>query len=378
MKEFEGVNRTAESKPYRPSYGVKGDAVEFLTNYFPVGLPDELVLHRYSISVDLDYDEGKQLPEPKNKKLKQIIGLTLENLQKSKLRLPIATDFKSILICGGMIPQDLWVRKIKYSHEDDGGISNDPRTYTVRIGKTSPVLEISELKKFLASTTAVAPLSDRESMIQALNIIFGHHAKSSRTISMIGGNKAFNNARQLAEKEALRDGLEAIRGYFLSVRLATFRTIVNVNVCHGAFYEAIKLPILIDHWTSNLAHWGQDGELKWHELETFLKGVKVKTNYLRDKNHNQVTQVRSIQSFASPKDGEGTNHRPKVVEYAAQPSKVSFYLDDEKDAKNVTKQGSKAMDNRNRPKDHYISVADFFKSDSPIFKSNPYPRLTVF
>ena len=376
VKMFEGVNRTAESKPYRPSYGVRGDAVEFRTNYFPVKLPDELVLYRYSITIDVEYDEGKQLPEPKNKKLKRIIRLMLENLQNSKVKMPIATDFKSTLVCGGMIPQSLWVTKITYFHEDDRGPSKDSRTYTIRIEETPPVLKISELKNFLASTTVIAPFSDRESMLQALNIIFGYHAKSSPMISMVGGNKGFNNAEnQHAEQQSLRNGFEAIRGYFLSVRLATFRTIVNVNVCHGAFYEAISLQELINHWAANPANREPNDDLKWHELETLLKGVKVKTNYLKDANRSQVTQVRSIKSFPSIKDGEGTIHPPHVQYYAAPPSGVLFYLDDEKDVKDVTKQISKTKDNKNRVKDKYISVAAFFKSSTPISESSPYPRL---
>ena len=376
---FEGVNRTAESKPYRPSYGLKGDAVEFWTNYFPVKLPDELVLHRYSITIDVEYDEGKQLPEPRNKKLRRIIKLLLERLDNPKLKLPIATDFKSTLVCGRMIPQNLWVTQIKYFHEDDRGARNDSRTYTVRIEETPPVLKISELKNFLASTTVIAPFSDRESILHALNIIFGHHAKSSPAINMVGGNKAFNNAKtqpQHAEQESLKDGLEAIRGYYLSVRLATFRTIVNVNVCHGAFYKALKLSALIDHWTANKVNRDQQGYSIWDKLETFLKGVKVKTNYLKDANRCQITQVRSIKSFASINDGKGTNHPPRVQYDAASPWRVLFYQDDEKDVKDVTKQTSKAKDKKNRVDKQYISVADFFKRSTPISYSSLCPRLT--
>ena len=375
VKSFEDVNRTAESKPYRPSYGLEGDAVEFWTNYFPVKLPDKMILHRYSITIDVEYDEGKQLPEPRNKKLRRIIRLLLENLDP-KLQLPIATDFKSTLVCGDIIPQRLWVTKIKYFHEDDRGASKDSRTYTIRIEETPPVLQMSELKSFLASTTITAPFSDRESMLHALNIIFGHHAKSSPAINMVGGNKAFKNPEtQHAERQSLEDGLEAIRGYFLSVRLATFRTIVNVNVCHGAFYKTLKLPSVIDDWTANSVNWEGDF-LKWDKLETFLKGVKVKTNYLKDANRSQVTQVRSIKSFASTKDGEGTNHPPKVQCDAAPPRGVLFYQDDEKDVRDVTKQMSKAKDNKNRANGKYISVAEFFKRSTPISYPCPHPRLT--
>ena len=364
VERFEDINRTAESKPYRPSYGSEGEAVEFWTNYFPVKLPDQMVLHRYSITIDVEYDEGKQLPEPRNKKLRRIIRLLLEKLNNSKLRLPIATDFKSTLVCGGMIPQSLWVTQIKYFHEDDRAASNDSRTYTIRIEETPPVLKILELKNFLASTTLVAPFSDRESILYALNIILGHHVKSSPTINMVGGNKAFNNAKtqpQHAEQESLKDGLEAIRGYYLSVRLATFRTIVNVNVCHGAFYKALNLSALIDHWTANKVNRDQQGYSIWGKLETFLKGVKVKTNYLKDANRCQITQVRSIKSFASINDGKGTNHPPRVEYDAASPWRVLFYQDDEKDVKDLTKQTSKAKDKKTGVDTKYISVADFLR-----------------
>ena len=376
LTRFQGVNRTAESKPCRPSYGIKDGTVEFLTNYFPITLPDGLVLHRYSITIDDEFDGGKQVPEPKNKKLKRIIRLMLDKLRLSELRIPIATDFKSTLICKGMIPQSLWVTKIRYFHEDDLGPSNDSRTWTVRIEETLPVLKISDLKNFLASTTVIPPFNDRDSMLQALNIIFGHHAKSNLTISMVGGNKGFNNdaKNKHTEQQSLKDGLEAIRGYFLSVRLATFRAIVNVNVCHGAFYKAIRLQDLIFDWSKNSANW--EGKwLKWQELETFLKGLKVKTNYLKDKYHRQVTQVRSIKSFATKKDGEGTKNPPRVQDYAAPPRWVSFYLDDEKNVEDVTKQSSKAKDSVKRAEDKYISVAKFFKNSTPISESSPSLRL---
>lgn len=371
MQKFGGINRTAESKPYRPSYGIKGDAVEFRTNYFPVKLPDELVLYRYSINIDVDYDKGKQLPEPKNKKLKRIIRLLVDQLENSKLRVPIATDFKSTLVCGGKIPQSLWVTEIKYSHEDDHGTRNGSRTYTVRIEETSPLLTMSELKTFLASTTVIAPFSHRESMLQALNIIFGHHAKSNPIVSIIGGNKAFNNGNnKLAEKVALGAGLEAIRGYFLSVRLATLRTIVNINVCHGAFYEAIPLRELMNKWVGKPADWRR---VNYDELETFSRGIKVKTKHLKDVNDDQITQVRSIKSFASTRDGEGTDHPPKVNYDNAPPREVLFYLDDEKDVQDVTKQMSKSKDNKNRASDKYISVAEFFEKSAANPKSSPCP-----
>ena len=341
-------------------------------------LPSSLVLYRYRITIDPRIENGKQLPEPKNKQLKRIVKLMLDKLQLTVPKSAIATDFKSTLICNARIPQDLWVQRIQYFHEDDVAPKSDSRTYTLRIEETLPSLMISVLQEFLASTSTTAPFSQKEPVLQALNIVLGHHAKSSQEIDMIGGNRAYANAKNgSADRLDLKAGLEAIRGYFLSVRLASFRTIMNVNVSHGAFYEAIWLPTLIEKWTAIAENRDSGNVAKWNELETFLRGVKVKTQYLKDKNRNQVTQVRSIKNFAWPQDGVGTNHPPYVEYYAAPAVSVWFFLDDGRDFR---KQKFKCKDNRSHVKDKYISVDEFFESSktaccASIFLMLILPRL---
>ncbi len=311
LKNFEAAIRTGVPNPHRPSYGIIGDRVEFQTNYFPVKLPRELVLHRYSITIDVRVDkEGKKLPEPKNKKMKQIIKILLSDLETSKPRFPIVTDFKSTLVCSKEIPKDWWDPLIKYYHEDDIGPGNDPQAYQLHIEEVLPRLGVSVLMDSLASPHTVPPYAQRESMLQALNILLGHHAKSTRTTTMVGGNRAFPNTKD-TEKASLTEGLEAIRGYFSSVRLASSRTLVNVNVSHGAFYEAIDLPKLIDKWATK--DYQLFGDADWARLEAFLKGLKVRTNYLKDENGNRITQVQSIKACASPGDGSG--QKPPIVEY---------------------------------------------------------------
>ena len=240
VEMFEKVKRTAERKPYRPSYGTKGDAVEFPTNYFPVNLPHNLVMYRYRITVDPESQHGQQLLEPKNKKLKRIIKIWLNLLQSSLRELPVATDFKSTVICTERIPKGWWVTRVNYLHEDDQALGAVPQRYMLQIEETPPPLEISVLKDFLASTDLIAPFEDRELMLQALNIIFGHHSKSSPTITVIGSNRAYPN--ESTEKWPLTGGLEAIRGYFLSVRLASFRSIVNVCQSRGFLRQSRETP----------------------------------------------------------------------------------------------------------------------------------------
>jgi eukaryotic translation initiation factor 2C len=50
---------------------------------------------------------------------------------------------------------------------------------------------------------------------------------------------------QTTETADLGAGLEVIPGFFSSVRLATCRILVNINVRHDAFYRADPLPSLM-------------------------------------------------------------------------------------------------------------------------------------
>ena len=377
--QFGDISRTAVRLPYRPSYGTKGKQLELRTNYFPIGLPRELILHRYTIKVDARHDEnGNELPAPKNKKLKQIIRILLNHLESRSLKSPIATDFKSNLICSGKIPQDAWNPRIKYFHEGDNAPGKDPQEYQLHIEELLPNLHISGLQDFLNSAGVAARYESKESMLQALNIVLGHHAKSTPTTTMVGANRAYTDDRE-TEKRSLEAGLEAIRGYFLSVRLASFRALVNVNVSHGAFYEAKLgdeanplMRLMDDCWTWYKLGKQQDG---WRTLESFVKGLKVRTSYLKDSGGYHITQVRTIRGFSSPEDGEGQDPKPKVEMFAAPPSKVWFYLD-EIDGKDVKKPGDKLKGMMGRAKNKYISVEDYFTSSISAYGFLPYLILT--
>lgn len=334
-------------------------------------MPRELVLHRYRISIDDKYKEGEKLREPKNKKLKQIIKIMLSDLEQSNGKMAIATDFKTTLISTQKIPQRSWVKEVTYFHESDNAPGQDPQVYTLRIEETPPSLPISALTDFLSSIHSSAHFGNRELMLQALNIILGHHARSNPTITMIGGNKAYPSAaNQNIEKQSLTAGLEAIRGYFLSVRLASFHSLVNVNVSHGAFYEVLSLPQLIDRWLGKM---DRDQEENWLRLQTFLRGLKVRTSYLKDEIGNQITQVRSIKGFASTGDGGGEENPPIVEYFAAGPSLVWFYLDGDRD---FSKQKHHYYEN-DRLKHEYISVREYFENSMLTCVTRVYLLLIV-
>ena len=63
--------------------------------------------------------------------------------------------------------------------------------------------------------------SSKDEIIQALNILVGHHPKAATAIALIGANKHFELAGAGTETFRLGAGLIALRGFFVSVRAAT-------------------------------------------------------------------------------------------------------------------------------------------------------------
>ena len=363
-KNSEVLKRTATRYPCRPSYGTQGKQVELQANYFRLQLPDGLNIHRYNLEIKRrdepekkstsEPKEKKKVSEPKGKKLKQIINLRLKNLKEEMASRGstcyIATDYKSNLVCTTNIPQDFWNAEVTYFHENDRatGDSNSPK-YFVHIKAIPPHLTILQLNGFLTSTESGAQYDLKEPMLQALNILFGHYAKSTPTTTMVGGNRAFANDQD-DDRGFLGPIIEAVRGYFLSVRLCSSSSMVNVNVSHSAFYKAIPL---IDFMENSPARYGKYGKdyLDYPKLETLVKGIHVETKYLKDSSKNQVTKVFPIKSFARKEDGRDQSHPPMVAENMAQPSKVRFHLND---AREFEKQKKGVLIK------NYISVHDYF------------------
>lgn len=328
-------------------------------------MKESLVLHSYTVTFAATFKEnGDRVPDPKGKKLKQIIRLMLDSRDFETRKSSIVTDFQLNLISLEPLPEDIRNQRVDYFHEADGVARSNARTYNLHIAPVNefPVLGISDLKGFLTSTARTAQYPAKASMVQALNILIGHSTVSTPTTTIIGGKRAFP---QGSESRILDSGLIAERGFFSSVRLASHRTLINVNISHGAFYRAVDLPTLME-----------DYGVEFHQyeaLETFVKGLKVKTNYLKDKQGNQITMTRTISGFAHLTDGSGQTPQPKVEYFAGSPYQVWFYLKDSAELAKLTAGKSRkhnvksaGYEQREKLKDTrgqgpgYISVGEFF------------------
>ena len=84
--------------------------------------------------------------------------------------------------------------------------------------------------------------TDTQPMISALNLILQQYA--SRRGVRVGQNKYFFPSS--SEHHTLSLGVEAFRGFFMSVRPMYKQLMVNINVCMTAFYTAGNLAQAMD------------------------------------------------------------------------------------------------------------------------------------
>lgn len=247
MTEIENASREATSigtlsldpkYPLRPAYGTAGKEITLWANYVQLAVNPKLVLYSYSIKVE---------PEAVGKKLVRLVGLLLEESPLSELQNHVVTDFKGTLVSRQRLDQNEIVFTIQYRDEGEDEPKQRATKYKVTLSYTY-TLAVNDLIAYLTSTNLSSTYSERLHMIQALNIFLNHYSKTNPRLTTIGASRDFPLARGGPGIADLGSGLQAIRGFFASVRVATARILVNVNVTYGAFYKAESLTTLMSEY----------------------------------------------------------------------------------------------------------------------------------
>jgi eukaryotic translation initiation factor 2C len=342
--------------PLRAGYGTQGRPVVLLANYFQLVASPELLLFRYNIEI-LPDEKGKK---PAGRKLKRIIELFLEE-HISPGRKDVATDYKSLLLCrSALIHQKEY--PIRYRSEGEDEPSPRATSYRLRL-QDAGTLHMSQLIDFMTSSNASALFDSKDELIQALNIVLGHHPKSVSSIVSVGANKHFDSAPAQADSRNLGAGLTAIRGLFVSVRAATSRLLVNVQVKHAAFYNAVTLDAL-------MLEYKRENGPNVVKLGNFLKKLRVQVTHIVTKNKNgtPIPRIKTITYLATPQDGSSLQHRPIVPFVGAGAKDVKFHLESAAAPGDIqgpgqAKKGSKPspMKGSSASQEGYISVYDYFK-----------------
>lgn len=377
--------------PPRPGYGSEGAPITVFANYVELFAKPDLSLFSYDIS--------EISPEVAGKKRIQVIRLMVnEAPELAAYRNDMVTDFKSTLISRKELDLEGEPPVITVTYKNEG--EDDPKEratqYKVQFSKTK-ALSVGDLMSYLTSTNPANLYDNKQDMIQALNIFLKHYAKSTDSLATIGASKTFSMS-QGADSYDLGRGLTALRGFFTSVRAATNRVLVNINVSHGAFYQEGLLTQLIN------AYYPQRTERGMRVLEKFLKRVRVRTTHLKAKTNKKgepILRAKAVAALAKKSDGRKLAHPPQVSQTGAGPKDVKFWLEDRlpsaapssvpgADASPATPakkgkgkgKGGKATTGpqpatAGTGAGRYVSVHDHFKNNYNILTSNDFPVVNV-
>ena len=307
------------------------------------------------------------------RKQRRLVELLVEETPLSILKPHIATDYGTTLICQREIPESDLEHGIVYKDEREDTPGPRATSHRVKLQQTG-IFTIAELVSYLTSTRVDAAFPNKDEVIQSLNIVVGHHPKTAPSIMSVS-NKHYPVQGQSAEYANLGAGLIAWRGYFVSVRAAAARILVNVQVKHAAAYHEGSLVELMEEFKA------ADRSNTLLQLERFLKRVRVQTTHLPAKKNKAgmtIPRVKVISGLATKSDGQGLPHPPKVESFGAFANKVEFYLDSTpstpetvappSNTKGGKKGGKKSGQRGSQPgpaaggSGSYITVAEFFRT----------------
>ncbi|KAM3416787.1 hypothetical protein BST61_g8379 [Cercospora zeina] len=287
--------------PGRPGYGTKGKAIVLRTNYFKIttaweAKQPEVTLYRYVV--------GLREPTVSKPKLRRLFNEIFKHPAFSKVKW--ATDYASMLVTTDKLDLDNmqkgqeWVKMVLPSENgatpqaSQGGeapdfvkSARDRNTFSFNI-KYLDSFSPREMVQYLKSTSSGALYAGRAELLQLLNVIVAKAPNEMGNVRSVGGNKFYPyGGHPGVEFQDLGGGLEALRGYFSSVRPAISRLLVNINVTSGAFFKAQRLLDIFD----------ARGNLE--QQEAFVRMLKVEAHYVKDGQQQAfMKKTKTIVGFA--------------------------------------------------------------------------------
>ena len=293
------------------------------------------------------------------KKVKRIVQLLLEEHFFTS-GLDIASDYKSNIVTRRKLKvEDEYL--VAYRADDESEAAPNATKYRVQVQLTGS-LSIVELIDHLTSSQAGSILGSKEEIIQALNIVMGHHPKALGTIASLARNRHFSMNPSAQDAASLGGGLQVIRGFFMSVRAATSRLLINVQAKHLAFFEDGPLDKIMH------AYMSQNGPNKINLLR-FVKKLSIEVTHIARKNKqgHRIPRIKTVQGFATKDDGRNLSNSPIVTQFGAGAKEVKFFLNTSSgDSSSVPSSGKKSGKTLKAgpgpaSQGSYVTVYDFFR-----------------
>uniref|UniRef100_A0A8H8CN02 Argonaute-like protein n=1 Tax=Psilocybe cubensis TaxID=181762 RepID=A0A8H8CN02_PSICU len=229
--------KVAPDRPVRPGYGTKGTPIMLRANFFPVRVPQGPI---YDYVVEISPSPTKAVD-----KIKIRLFELLENTPACQQHLPyIAHDRSQRLVSAKKLPQPLDIL-VPFVEDGATGPAPNAQVYTISI-KFERELDTRQLVTYMEGQPSWRDY-DPLPLISALNLVLQQHA--NRVGIRVGKSKYFFPAS--TEAHHLGPGLQAIQGFYASVRPAYKQLMVNVNACMSAFITPGNLADRLQEFNTN-------------------------------------------------------------------------------------------------------------------------------
>lgn len=280
-----------------------------------------MVLYRYNVKIAAAKG-SKRSTEPKGQKAQRIFSLLLDQHFKDQQK-TIASDFAAYFISMIQFELDETTYPVRYFFEGTEPDDESPvHEVTVKLDNR---ISLSSLADHISSSQISAFFNNGD-QIQALNIIMSHFPKRDTQIANSGANSHFDTAAiKTGQNVASLDKLLfAIRGYCVSVRAATQRVLLNVQIKHAVMlYTPKTLAEYIEIFQRS-----QGTDL--HALERTIANISINVTHIPAKTNISGRLMprlpKTVQRLASDKDGTGSN-TVKVPKFGANADQVFFSVD---------------------------------------------------
>ncbi|KAI0699005.1 ribonuclease H-like domain-containing protein [Cytidiella melzeri] len=221
INSFRSLELNPES-PLRPGWGTVGRPITLRATFFALRLPKKMLIYDYEVGISPAPD--KDLRSPRKARIFELLEGSPECAPHMGF---IAHDSSQRVVSSRKLPQPLTIN-IAYFEAGQTQPAAGGLAFVVTI-KFLRVLDLSELTPHLEGRQRDY---DTGPSISAMNLILQKHTNQPGSVR-VGQNKYFSLAQP---SFYLGLGLEARRGYFMSVRPMYKQLMVNVNVCMAAFY----------------------------------------------------------------------------------------------------------------------------------------------
>ncbi len=299
--------------PIRPGYGNDGKKIVLKTNYFRMKIDPSKSLFKYEVKIDSNKGqkrrvEGDEKTEAIGSRVRQrAFALLFGASDFRSLGDGLATDFAKTIITTRRLElgaKDSKIYQVVYREAEETVPRPNPTTYTFRVSFEGS-LPIDNLLNH-PTTTDSADFPGKADAIQALNIVIARSPNNDPNIFQAGQNKFFHYPTDQKDYLDLTGGLIAVRGFYSSVRCSTMRTLLNLNSQCSPFYPAVNMCNLMDQHCK----WVED---KWQALNSFIDKLRVKIQYLKNKDGTPDVRVKTVVGL-SHKFGEVTNSTTGIVQ----------------------------------------------------------------